>query len=63
MITFRIREHTRDIKGSPGHADHKDYWVYTSDEFHDYYEALKCAIALEKSGRYPNWVELIGEDW
>lgn len=58
MVTFRIRECTRDIKGSPGHADYKGYWVYASnDEFEDYYTALEYAIDIEKSGGYKNWVE------
>jgi hypothetical protein len=62
-LTFRVREHTRTIKGATGYADHPDYWVYVSDEFHDYYEALKYAIAYEKSGRHKCWVELIGDEW
>lgn len=56
---FRVRECTRDIKGAPGHADHKDYWVYVSPEFTDYYEAVLYAIRLEKQGRYKNWVECL----
>lgn len=63
MVTFRVRENTRDIKGAPGHSDFKDYWVYVSQDFHDYYEAIKWAISYEKSGRYPCWVELIGDEW
>lgn len=62
MVTFRVRENTRDIKGAPGHADFKGYWVYCSPYFHDYYEALEYAIAWEKS-TYPCWVELISDEW
>jgi hypothetical protein len=58
-MIFMVREHTRDIKGMPGHPDYKDYWIYCSGEFTDYYEALKFAVAYEKSGRYRCWVELI----
>jgi hypothetical protein len=58
-FVFMVREYTRTIKGAPGHADHPDYWVYCSDEFTDYYEALKYAVDLEKQGRYKNWVECI----
>lgn len=56
-MTYRVRENTRDIKGAPGHADHKNYYVYCSPEFSDYCEALKYAIALEKAGHYKNWVD------
>lgn len=56
-MTYRVRENTRDIKGAPGHADHKDYYIYYQPEFSDYYEALKYAISMEKKGLYKNWVD------
>jgi hypothetical protein len=63
QLRFIVREHTRDIKGSPGHPDHKDYWICVSKEMNDYYEALKWAIAYEKNGGYKCWVELISDEW
>lgn len=62
MVTFRVRENTRDIKGAPGHADFKGYWIYCSNEFHDYYEALMFAVDYDRTHQVGCWVELI-EDY
>lgn len=60
MLTFRVRENTRDIKGAPGYADFKGYWVYCSPEFHDYYQAILYAIQYDKENPMIGcWVELI----
>lgn len=63
MVTFRVRENTRTIKGAPGYPDHKDYWIYVSNEINDYYEALKAAIRHEKQGGYKCWVECIDPNY
>lgn len=57
-----VREYTRDIKGAPGHADYKDYWIHVGDEFSDYYTALLYAIEYEKTTGIKTWVELITDD-
>jgi hypothetical protein len=60
---FMVREHTRDIKGAPGHSDHKDYFIYISGEINDYYQARQIAIDHERNGGYSCCIELIGDDW
>jgi len=57
-MTFRVRENTRTVKGDVGYADHPDYWVYCSGEFHDYYKAREYAIEYERKGGYKCWIEL-----
>lgn len=59
ILTFRVREYARDIKGAPGHSDFKNYWVYVSPEFWDYYQAILYAIQHERKGGYKCWVECL----
>lgn len=47
-MTYRVREYTRDLKGPDGKVNFKNYYVYCSDEFTDYYEALEYAVNYEK---------------
>lgn len=56
-MTYRVRENTRPIYNVDGSVFMHDYYVYCSNEFTDYYEALKFAIEHEKKGGYKCWVD------
>lgn len=63
MIVFRVREYERPIKkDQPIQDGMNPYWVYCSNEFYDYYEALKYAVEEERITKIKNWVELISVD-
>lgn len=47
-MTYRVREYTRDLKDMGGKVSFKNYYVYCSDEFTDYYAAIKYAVDYEK---------------
>ncbi len=59
MIVYRVRENTRDIKGIISHFDFKNYWVYVSDFFYDYRDALRSSIRYDKCHPVGSWVEAI----
>lgn len=60
MTSFRVREYERPIKPNQPIVDGMNpYWVYCSNDFEDYYEALKYAIREEKRTGIKNWVELV----
>lgn len=59
-VTFRVREYSRPVKkDQPLHDGMNPYWVYCSNDFDDYYEAIKYAIAEEKRTGIKNWVDLM----
>ena len=60
MVTFRVREYTRPIKeDQPIQDGMNPYWVYCSDDFTDYYDAIKYAINYEKRTGIGTWVDLM----
>lgn len=60
MVNFRVREYDRPIKsGQPIQDGMNPYWVYCSDDFTDYYEAIKYAIKYEKRTGIKTWVDLM----
>lgn len=58
-MTYIVREYTRDISSMPGSGckGFKNYYVYCSNEFTDYYTALSHAIEIEKRTGIKNWVD------
>lgn len=59
---YRVREYERPIKkDQPIQDGMNPYWVYCSDVFYDYYQALCYAIEEEKRTRIKNWVECIND--
>lgn len=59
-IAFRVREYSRPVKkDQPLHDGMNPYWVYCSDDFTDYYDAIKYAIDYKNSSGIDTWVELM----
>lgn len=58
-MTYRVRENTRDLHGMDGKINFKNYYVYCSPEFDNYYEALKYAVEYDRKSFVKTWVDCL----